>query len=177
MPNGHMDNFHNHLQSDRLVSVDMSLRGGGKEEFSSWSSDSDLRKADRMGDRLGRARSQTDANERELEKVLKKERHRKISFPLSLLRRLRSHSDKSVTGSSKSVHRNNDSDTTPEYVPLRRATLMHEANKRSKPNCDRKRKLSYPLGLLKRHTSDSSEGAGSVESVPELVTPQPKTSR
>ncbi|XP_021340108.1 uncharacterized protein LOC110441321 isoform X1 [Mizuhopecten yessoensis] len=180
VPNGHMDHFSPHLRHDRFVSVDMGLRSNGGEqgEFSSWSSDSELRKGNRVVNHFGRERSHTDANERDLEKDMKKERHRKVSFPLSLLRRLRSHSEKSYPGSSKSVHYDSDPDATPEYVPLRRATLIQEANKLSKPTVDRKRKLSYPLGMLKRNHSDSSEGCGSVESVPaEVLTSQTKPSR
>ncbi|XP_069115846.1 bestrophin-4-like isoform X2 [Argopecten irradians] len=180
VPNGHMDHFNHHLHHDRFVSVDMGLRSNGKGqgEFSSWSSDSELRKGNRLHGHFGRERSHTDANARDIEKDLKKERHRKVSFPLSLLRRLRSHSEKPNPGSSKSVHNDIDPDSTPEYVPLRRATIIQEANKRAKPNVDRKRKLSYPLGMLKRKHSDSSDGGGSTESTSaENVIPQAKPSR
>ncbi|XP_060079824.1 bestrophin-1-like [Ylistrum balloti] len=181
IPNGHMDHFYPQHHHDRFVSVDMGLRNNvqGQGEFSSWSSDSELRKGNRLESHFGRERSHTDANERELEeKDLKKERHRKISFPLSLLRRLRSHSEKSHSGSSKSVQSDHDPDATPEYVPLRRATMIQEANKRAKPKVDRKRKLSYPLGMVKRKHSDSSDGGVSLDSVPiEPVTSPTKPSR
>ena len=84
----------------------------------------------------------------------KRQRKRKISFPLNLLRRLAEgrkyssgsiKSQKSQTGSVKSVVRHDDtSDNTPEYVPLKRASNPGII-KRKSSNSDRKRKISYPL--------------------------------
>jgi hypothetical protein len=140
---------------------------------SAWSSDTRLNKPD--SDWEARARANTTGNDPEDVPVDKTERKRKRSFPLSFLFKLadsRKNSSGSL-GSSKTVKARDtneaEQDSTPEYVPLRRATTVGPlANKRPADNKinERRRKKSAPLSFAWNQYENDMVKNNSMDSLP-----------
>ncbi|XP_056011446.1 bestrophin-3-like isoform X2 [Ostrea edulis] len=140
---------------------------------SAWSSDTRLNKPD--SDWEARARANTTGNDPEDVPVDKTERKRKRSFPLSFLFKLadsRKNSSSSL-GSSKTVKLRDcnevEQDSTPEYVPLRRATTIGPlAKNKSVDNKinERRRKKSAPLSFVWNQFENDMVKNNSMDSLP-----------
>ncbi|XP_061188143.1 bestrophin-2-like [Saccostrea echinata] len=180
--NPHMDHLHYPGQAKRTHSVvgttekpkrKISFEVSEARRGSAWSSDTRLNQAD--PDWQARSRANTTGNEPEDIPVDKNQRKRKRSFPLSFLFKLadsRKNSSGSL-GSSKTVRSRDgnegDPDTTPEYVPLRRATTIGPFAKKNSIDRrinDRRRKKSAPLSLMKNQYEQDIAENNSTDSLP-----------